>query len=338
MATATEVHPAEVDLATDRAKRKLALLLVTVLALMIFIECFTRVLHNHRKITLTVEQSIQNALAIRPLPDKKQTLFVGNSLIFMDLAQPALQDAMGPDYSVHTTGVVGSTYYDWQYGFHALFNRGSRPDVVVFAISPSQYLRAPTVTPMVISQLWTNSEIFAYRRDQNLSLTTFSELLFERYSTFFALRDIVRIYARKAIPGFIDLVGVWGRPTPSRPTENQAPSRETYVAKLRLITQCLPDGTRFVLLIPPTNQPNDTADEPSLRAAADYLGIPIEEPVKEYEWPSKQFQPDAYHLNYRAAVEYSRLVGADLARLINFKVAPSPTKTHAGESSPLPGN
>jgi len=317
MVFATQVSPAEVEAAPDHAKRKLALLLIWIFVLMIFVECFTRFLHNHRRITLTVEQSIRDAIAIRPATNKKQTLFVGNSLIFMDVTQPALQDAMGRDYLVHTTGVVGSTYYDWQYGFRALFKRGSRPDVIVFAISPSQYLRAPSVTPMIISQLWTNSEIFAYRSEQNLNLTNFSELLFERYSTFFALRDIVRIYARKVIPGFTNLVGVWARATPSKPTENQVPSTEIYVEKLRRLVQSVPPGTRFLLLIPPTNQPNDTAAEPYLRAAASELGIPVEEPVKEYQWPSAKFQPDAYHLNNSSAIEYSRLVGVDVAHLLD---------------------
>jgi len=331
MPSATELHPAEVEVAADHAKRKLALLLICVFALMIFVECFTRVLHNRRKITLTVEQSIRDAVAIRPVAGKKQALFIGNSLIFMDVTQSDLQDAMGPDYLVHTTGVSGSTYYDWQYGFRALFRRGSRPDVIVFAISPSQYLRAPTVTPMIVSHLWANSEIFAYRRDQNLNLTTFTELLFERYSTFFALRDIVRIYARKVIPGFTDLVGVWGRPTPTRPTENQAPDTQIYLARLRLLTQSLPPGTRFVLLIPPTNQPNDKAGEPYLRAAANDLGISVEEPVNEYQWPSTKFQPDAYHFNYHAAIEYSHLVGADVARLVDFKSPNPPSASHTGD-------
>lgn len=335
MLSATEAHPAGVISATDYAKRKLAILLILVFVLMIFLEGFTRRLHDHRKITLTVEQSIADALAIRPVAGKKQTLFIGNSLIFMDVTQPALQDAMGPDYLVHTAGVVGSTYYDWQFGFRALFNRGSRPDIVVFAISPSQYIRAASVTPMIVSHLWTNSEILAYRRDQNLNLTTFAELLFERYSTFFALRDVVRIYVRKVIPGFIHLVGLWGRPTPSKPMENQAPTTEIYVRRLRPIMQTMPPGTRFVLLIPPTNQPSDTAAEPYLRAAARELGISVEEPVNEYQWPSTKFQPDAYHLDNPAAIEFSRLVGPDIARL-DDSTASNPANATPAVAAPLP--
>lgn len=329
MLTVEEARPSEAEAAADQAKRKLALLLLWVLALMIFVECFTRVLHNRRRITLAVEQSIREAAAIRPAPGRKQALFLGNSLIFDDVAQPALQDAMGRDCVVHTVGVSGSTYYDWEYGLRALFQRGSRPDVVVFAISPSQYLRAPTVTPMIVSQLWTNREVFAYRRDQNLRPTALTELLFERHSTFFALRDIVRIYARKAIPGFAGLVGAWARPTPSLPTENQAPSKGAYSEKLRLLTRSLPPGTRLIVLIPPTNQPNDAANEPYLRAAANELGIPVEEPVREYQWPPTKFQPDAYHLNHRAAIEYSRLVGADIARL-PAPQAPNPAAATRG--------
>jgi hypothetical protein len=315
MLTATEVHPAEAGVTTGHAKRKLATLLTLLFLLVLFVEGFTRVLHDRRRITLTIEQSVRDAVAIRRLDGKKQVLFAGNSLVFMDLTQRALQEAMGSAYVVHTAGVSGSTYYDWQYGFRALFHRGGQPDVVVFAISPSQYLRAPTVTPMIVSQLWTNAEIFSYRRDQNLNLTTFTELFLERYSTFFALRDVVRIYVRKTIPGFFDLVGVWGKATPSKPTENQAPTKAVYIERLQSLIKELPSRAKFVLLIPPTNQPNDTAAEPYLRAAALELGITVEEPVTEYQWPSSKFQSDEYHFSYASAIEYSHLVGRDIARM-----------------------
>jgi hypothetical protein len=293
MLTATEVHPAEAGVTTGHAKRKLATLLTLLFLLVLFVEGFTRVLHDRRRITLTIEQSVRDAVAIRRLDGKKQVLFAGNSLVFMDLTQRALQEAMGSAYVVHTAGVSGSTYYDWQYGFRALFHRGGQPDVVVFAISPSQYLRAPTVTPMIVSQLWTNAE----------------------YSTFFALRDVVRIYVRKTIPGFFDLVGVWGKATPSKPTENQAPTKAVYIERLQSLIKELPSRAKFVLLIPPTNQPNDTAAEPYLRAAALELGITVEEPVTEYQWPSSKFQSDEYHFSYASAIEYSHLVGRDIARM-----------------------
>jgi hypothetical protein len=320
MLSATEVRPERAETVVP-ANRRLAILLSCLFLLVIFLECFTQVLHDRRRVTLTVEQSIRDAVAIRHLAGVKQVLFAGNSLIFMDVAQPALQKAMGGRYMVHTTGVSGSTYFDWQYGLRALFRRGSQPDVLVFAISPSQFIRDPTVTPMIVSQLWTNHEVFSYRKDQKINLSMSTELLLERYSTFFALRDIVRIYARKVIPGFMDLVGVWGRPTPMKPTENQSPSKTAYMEKLAMLVREVPAGTQFVLLIPPTNQPNDTAAEPFLREAAQELGIPVEEPVGEYQWPSSKFQPDRYHLNYYSAVEYSHIVGADVARLVESKAS-----------------
>jgi hypothetical protein len=315
MLSATELPPPKAETSIDRAPLKLAILLCCLFLVVMFVEVFTRVLHDRRKVTLTVEQSVEDALAIRHADGRKQVLFAGNSLIFMDVDRNALQDSMGQGYLVHTAGVSGSTYYDWRYGFRALFHRGGQPDLVVFAISPSQFLRAPTVTPLIVSKLWRNEDVVSYFHDLHLNLSTFTELLLERYSTFFSLRDIVRIYVRKVIPGFEDLVGVWARPTPTKPRENQPPTRQAYVDRLSKLARELPRNSQLVILIPPTNQPTDAAAEPFLREAAQELGIAVEEPIHEYEWPSSRFQVDEYHLTPKAAADFSHIVGADVAHL-----------------------
>jgi hypothetical protein len=331
MLSATEVSPPKADRCADRATVKLAVLLCCLFMTVLFVEVFTRVMHDRRKVTLTVEQSVDDAVAIRHEDGRKQVLFAGNSLIFMDVERHALQDSMGERYLVHTAGVSGSTYYDWRYGLRALFHRGGQPDLVVFAISPSQFLRAPTVSPLIVSKLWRNEDVVSYFRDLHLNLTTFAELLLERYSTFFSLRDIVRIYVRKVIPGFEDLVGIWARPTAAKPRENQPPTKAAYVDKLSKLAQELPSNTQLVILIPPTNQTTDAAAEPFLREAAQELGIPVEEPVHEYEWPSSRFQVDEYHLNPKAAADFSHIVGADVARLAASQNARSMVAAATGQ-------
>ena len=320
MLTATEVRLPKADISMGHSKRKLGILLGCFLLAVVFVEGFTRVLHRRRPLTLASEHSVQDALAIRHSDRGKQVLFAGNSLIFMDISQLSVQSLMGNGYLVHTAGINGSTYYDWQYGLRALFRRGSQPDVVVFAISPSQFLRAATVTPLVVSQLWRNQDILAYNHDLHLNLTTFTELLLERYSTFFSLRDVVRLYVRdRFLPGFGNLVGMWARPTPTRPRENQPPTNAAYLEKLSKLVREVPPDTKLVILIPPTNQPTDQAAEPFLKSAAQQLGLPVIEPVGEHQWPLSKFQPDAYHLNSSAAQEFSQLVGADLVRLLEDK-------------------
>ena len=70
-------------------------------------------------------------------------------------------------------------------------------------------------------------------------------------------------------------------------------------------------------MIPPTNQSADKEVEPALRSAAAKLSIPVIEPVRETEWPLADFQQDGYHLSAAAAGEFSKLVAADLAQILD---------------------
>ncbi len=295
--------------------RKLGILLCLLIVMTASVESLTRAMHDRRQITLSIEAGIRQALLIRRDPDRRQILFAGNSLIFDDVSQSHLQQAMGPGFLVHTAGVPGSTYYDWRYGLRALFARGSQPDVLVFSISPSQFLRQPSVTPAPVSLLWTTGEIIDYRREQRPTLTTFSELLLEHYSTYFALRDTVRIYTRKFIPGYEAMTNHWS--TSPIGLVEVGPATETiFFDRLSNLAAECGSHTQLVLMIPPTNQANDQALEPALKAAAKNLGIAIIEPIGERDWPPTSFREDGYHLNPAAATEFSKLVAADLKLML----------------------
>ncbi len=279
-------------------------------------------MHNHRAATLHIEAGVRDALLIRQSPDHRQLLFAGNSLIYEDLSQAELQQVLGSDFLVHTAGVPGSTFHDWRYGLRALFVRGSQPDVLVFAISPSQFLRRSAATSLPVSVLWRNQEILAFDRDERLSLSTACELLLERYSTYFALKDTIRIYLRKFIPGFESLV--WVASVFAPPVESDRATGQLFTERLSMLLAECGLHTRLVLMIPPTNQPADERLEPHLKAAAEGLGIPVIEPVTEREWPLTKYQQDHYHLTPPAAAEFSRLVATDLRQKLTdstFRVA-----------------
>jgi hypothetical protein len=293
---------------------KLWILLCVLLTTMISIEYLARAMHDRRDATLTIEDGVRRALLIRRSQDSRQLLFAGNSLVFDDLSQADLQQGLGPGFLIHTAGIPGSTYYDWQLGLHALFARGSQPDVLVFSISSSQFLRRPATTPLPVSRVWSIHEIVAYSREQHISLTAFSELLLEHYSTYYSLRNTVRIYVRKFIPGYESMIDSWNASGAGLTPQFGPRTQTIFTDRLaKLATECSPH-TRLVLIIPPTNQREDEKLEPELRAAAAGLGIPVIEPVTEREWPLTKFREDGYHLTAPAAAEFSKLVAADLRR------------------------
>jgi hypothetical protein len=155
-----------------------------------------------------------------------------------------------------------------------------------------------------------------YSRTVRPTLTASSELFLEHYSCFFYFRDTVRLFVRRFIPGYQQMVEDWnsfGLPVqPNREPETGA----AFVEKLSNLKLACGPHARFVLLIAPTRQHVDEALEPELRSAAGRLGIPVVEPIGEKEWPAANFR-DGYHLNLAAAREFSRLVGADLVNTIN---------------------
>ena len=293
-------------------ERRLFWLVICVTCLSVSIEVVTRPLHDRRQVTLAMEAGVQKALAIRA-NDRRQILFVGNSLIYEGLSEAALQKEMGPTFAVHAAGVPGSTFEDWQYGLESLFARGSQPDVIVFGISPSQFLRPAGVTPLPVSQLWTLREVFSYWRRQRVDLSTLSNLVLEHFSAYFYMRNTMRIYARKQIPGYEAMVASWGNASPP-PRADPAFTASIFTTKLALLQRACGKSARLVLVIVPTGQAADAANERPLKEAATKLGIRVIDPVHEQEWPMNKFQSDGYHLSSRAAIEFSGLAGAQLKR------------------------
>jgi hypothetical protein len=312
MLTSPEVTTSSNCRASQRRLWTLFCLLVCLLAA---IECLTRQMHDRRNITLTIEAGVHDALAIRHKSTQTQLLLVGNSLIAEDLSRDVMQQTLDPRFLVHAAGVHGSTYHDWQYGLRALFDRGSQPDVVIVGMSPTQFLRPAAFTPLPVSQLWGLSEVLSYYREQHPGMSVLSELLLEHYSTFFYMRDTVRLFLRKAIPGYATMVLQWAS---HHGYQRGGSSDELYRERLfALSSYCESHHARLIVILPPTNQVEDEEEEPALHSAAASLGVSVVEPIREREWEADKFQKDGYHLTAAAAGEFSALAAEDLSRLLS---------------------
>jgi hypothetical protein len=293
--------------------QNLRVLCCWVLVLCAVIEAGSIGLRNHRSVSLDINNGIESALAMRRVAKTAQIIFAGNSLVYEGISLPVLQTSLGNEVTVATAGIPGSTYYDWEYGLRALFARGSEPDVVVFGISPSQFLRAPAVTSLPVSRLWRSSEITAYYLDWRPGLATVGDLVLEHYSTFFSMRDVFRIYGRKQIAGYSSMVHEWGSHAQDLAVGDEDAKAATYLKRLGALQSECRAHAHLVLIVVPTRQIDDEADEPLLRHAASQLGIPVIEPIQEREWPIGQFQGDGYHLTIEAARQFSRITAGELA-------------------------
>ncbi len=319
MSTAVERPASEDRVGRSHSIRKLESLLAVILLMLCFTEGLSVWLRTRRQVTREIEQGVEQALTIRHQPRARQILFVGNSLIFEGVARSPLQQTMGERFVVHAAGIPGSTYDDWRYGLRSLLRQGSRPDVLAFGISPSQFLRPGSVTPLPVSRLWRWQEILAYYREQHPGLTILSELALEHASAFFAMRDTFRLYVRKAIPGYESMADGWTQSSSSSssPINEANTVHSAFSARLLALQRECGRQAQIVLIIVPTNQIEDEALEPLLRSAADGLGIPVVRPIGEREWPRSKFQSDGYHLTASGAEEFSHLAAAQLVEIFD---------------------
>ena len=317
----------DLPVATDRSasisgQQRLAVLIAFIVAAMISVEGASRVLHQHRAVTRQIESGIQDALHIRHQDNSTQVLFAGNSLIHEGIDKAALQQSVGKYWIVHISGIPGSTFYDWQYGLRSLFQRGSRPQIVVFAISPSQILRGPATTALPVARLWTSSAIIRYSHDYKINLTEVSNMVLEHFSTFFYFRDTVRIYIRKFIPGYVTLANDWLTTPPAAfvPATEGDGAANAFRAKLSALQSiCAAHGAKLVFLVVPTHKADDNSLDPLLKSAAGQLDIPVIEPVGEREWPLDHYREDGYHLTPQAAIIFSHRTGTLLANTLQHR-------------------
>ena len=314
MATVLESTVVKIT-AVEVARRRVVALLCFVICLCLIVEASSLSMRDHRSSTLSQEREIDEALAIRPVPSAEQVLVAGNSLVFDGIDAKALQQAAGSSYVTHAAGIPGSTLSDWQYGLQSLFERGSRPDIVVFAISPLQMLRGSTATPVPVARLWSARQIWSYYKSEHIPLSEMADLVLEHYSVFFSMRDTFRIYIRKWIPGYARLANEWlTQPSSSGMKGIGNPDIDRLLRqRLSLMNKtCRSHGSRFVFLIVPTHEKEDSALEPYLISAAQELGVPLIVPAREGALPLSNYKPDGYHLTPKAASAFSSLVGAEL--------------------------
>lgn len=308
----------------QRSRGDLVFLLMSMLLVSASIEGGARLLRDRRPLTVRVEQSIRQAASIKPTPDHVQVLIVGNSLVYDGVDRNAFQQGAGSKYRVHASGIPGSTFSDWKYGIEALFDRGSKPDVLVLAMSPAQVLRSAKATDTVAAKLWLSRQVLSYSLTEGTGPDQFAELVLDHYSTFFYLRQTFRIFVRKLIPGYEGIANtLLANPAISaaKPGTN-----EVLIARYRdqlsaTESMCRGHNARFIFLIVPTRQVEDAKEEPALEVAAQSLGIQVISPVSEQEWPLSQYKPDGYHLSAQAASVFSTLAGTELKRKLESNAA-----------------
>jgi hypothetical protein len=262
---------------------------------------------------LKSRQSVRDDVrAAAEVSGPRSVLIVGNSLVLHGIDVPAVERSLGTGYVATKLAIVDTGYLDWLYGIMSLFDRGSRPEALVLAISPTQLVEDRPPTGTTTRMLWTLPNLVRYTQETQPGLTAASDHLFEHFSEFFAIRSRLRQDARRLIvPGYETMSRQYF--IPAADPVDTARDHATAEERLRVLDSvCAKHGVRFAYLLIPTNTSGDRGLEQTLVMAGERAGVPVLVPVSNGALDS-MWLLDGYHLNATGALAFSRRAGVALA-------------------------
>ena len=245
----------------------LAVLLFVIAGVMAVLEIGTRIGFRlvSRIESRTMAEAI-NAHRVRPMTDgKPSVLLLGNSLMLEDVDYPELQQDLAGRAAVSRFVIEQTYYYDWYFGIRRLFSEGVRPRMIVLGIQPAAFVANQIRGDYSAFYLISMSDLPSAAGAAGYDLTKTSNLVFARFSLFYAGRNNLRNFIlNKVEPGYgallHDLVTMSGR-LPADPEMERISAQRLTALK----TICAHYGTRFLYVIPPAF---GNGDEPVVRGGA----------------------------------------------------------------------
>jgi hypothetical protein len=123
---------------------------------------------------------------------RTSVLLAGNSLLLHGVDLPNLQRTVSPDLEVHKTVFENTGYLDSYYGLRRLFKGGSRPNLVVLVLSPSQLVSNWTDGDYSVKMLVDRRDLLSFASDLRADWNRMSVLALDNVSYFFGTRAETR--------------------------------------------------------------------------------------------------------------------------------------------------
>jgi len=253
----------------------------------------------------------------RRWPDgSASVLIVGNSLLVDGIDRVDLQRRM-PGYHVALYPVEGTLYLDWYFGLRRLFSEGSRPSLVILAVSVRHVLSDSTNGEAFARSMMNMSDLPEVSRAAKLNTMSTGSYFFANLSEWLGTRAWTRdALLEKWLPGAPLLAAhLWTRAA-------ALPVTATHLAAARLQKMqdlCNSYGVGFALLIPPALNAGGT--ESALVAEAAQLRVTVLLPYGPGELPPDAFR-DGFHLNSQGAARFTERTAVVLRRAFPFSRTP----------------
>ena len=293
-------------------KAAIPVVLTLILGLLVGLEVFTRVVvERHSKVQEEVNREYREAVAIhgrQAAGEPGELLVVGNSLVGQDLDFALLVKGLEPEWQTHRFWIHATGYEDWYYGLRRLFAAGARPKVVAVTLAAMHWRSSAIRGDYASLYLFRPWDIPAVGAAAGLDRTTTSDLLFARFSRFYALRSEVRKEVLKII--FPDLPRMYDlfKPTAAQPLTPREvmPVIGPRVKAMNELTQAY--GAKLVLIVPPVPRPGQEF-HPELRKAAREAGAEAVIPLDCGNLPRGDFEDDVHLTGAGAKVFTEKLIG-----------------------------
>ena len=251
-----------------------------------------------------VSQQYADALTIRPAKpgEPRPVLMVGNSLLLEGIDVERLQALTSSRMRIHPIFLEATGYYDWFYGLQRLFREGSRPEVVVLGVGVNSFLADSVRQDYVPLMLFDLRDTLSVASDLKMDRTAASNFVLAHSSVFWDTRSVLRTQIlRHTIPHYRELVLLL-KPQPTIPQPQQFEARaDSRLEQLRRL--CEANGSKLILLVPPTPYSEDAVREMTL--ASQKAGVEALVPIDPATLSTKYYQPDELHLNPEGAALFT---------------------------------
>ena len=310
------------------SNRDVVLLLALLLAFVLALEGAARFVMPRKSVGISrITRDLADTTNLGPISrDGRPTvLLVGNSLLLDGIDRGQLITLTKDAADVHMFPAEGTMYVDWKFGLRRLFYSGTRPSLIVLCVNAEQLTTRGTNGATFAHFMMPLRDYREVVRESDLHPMAASEYFLAHWSYWLATRGNVRMgIMERVIPGAKALVP---HLTLSGKHNSDDAGRMTALIVDRLQTlqaEAARNGSKFVWLVPPTENSADLGPDAVVQATA--AGVAVLIPYQPGEMPAANYA-DGFHLNAEGARLLTPKVASSLKALIQ---ANSPLSEPAG--------
>lgn len=239
--------------------------------------------------------------------ERPSILLLGNSLLLEGVNYPGIRQTLEPNANATRFVIEQTSFLDWKYGVSRLLSEGAKPDRIVLCLNIPQLLSTSILGDYSAFYLFRTEDLLSIGNESGYDLTRTSNLLFARYSLFFAGRNSLRNFVLNRLHPKYGAV-LHGLTTTGAKDLSESEVQFLAAPHLeQLRTICARHKVKFDLLLPP----GFGTGQQGLVAAGKSTGTSVLVPVALNSW-GRDLYRDGFHLNQEGSLRFTKLLSSSL--------------------------